>query len=114
MPPQFIVGRVVELEHEMTALRELPAQVSELASQVLQLRGEMRAEFLAIRGEIRAGDEETRSQLRGEMHAECSAMRGEIRAGDEETRRQMRVLHEHVIGRIALLQEGLVARRKKR
>jgi hypothetical protein len=114
MPPQTLVGRVVKLENEMAALRELPAQVAELASQVLQLRGEMRAEFLAIRGEIRAGDEETRSQLRGETHTGFSAIREEIREGDEETRRQMRVLHEDVIGRIALLQEGLVARRKKR
>jgi hypothetical protein len=42
-----------------------------------------------------------------------------IRAGDEETRRQMRVLHEDVIGRIALLGEqinggGLRRRAQKR
>ena len=39
-------------------------------------------------------------------------LRAEIRAGDEETRVEMRVLHEEVIARIALLQEGRPRRRK--
>ena len=43
--------------------------------------------------------------LRGEMHAEFSALRIEIRSGDEETRRHMRVLHEEVISRIALIDD---------
>ena len=45
-------------------------------------------------------------QLRDEMHSEFSAVRAEMRAGDEETRRLMRVLHEDVIARIALLDNG--------
>jgi len=35
-----------------------------------------------------------------------------MRDGDDETRRQMRVLHEEVVSRIALFQEG--RGRKKR
>jgi hypothetical protein len=86
--------------------------------EISQLRDEMRAEFSAVRTEIRAGDEETRRSLRDE-----------IRAGDDEIRRQMRdmgdeikgqmlalhnelkthmlALHENAIGRIALIREGL-------
>jgi len=76
-------------------LEQLPERVGALESQFVQLRNEMRAEFSALRGEIRAGDEETRRELRSE-----------IRAGDEETQRLMRVLHEEVIPRIALIGEG--------
>ena len=52
-----------------------------------------------LRGEIRAGDEGV-----------ISTLRKEIRAGDEETRRQMRMLHEDVITRLALIQEGRISR----
>ena len=94
MPPQSLVARVVKLEEEMLTLRELPAQVSELASQILQLRGEMRAEFSAIRPEIGPGDELTRSELRTEIRAgdesTRSELRAEIRAGDDLTRSELR------------------------
>src|SRR5438128_141748 len=96
MPQESLVKRVEKLEGEMTALAGLPAQVADLAAQVSQLRVEMRAGFSAIRDEIRAGDAGTIGQLRDE-----------IRAGDAETRSEMRILHEDVITRIALLQEGL-------
>ena len=48
----------------------------------------------------------------GEQLGDVAAVRDEIRAGDEETRRQMRVLHEEVISRIALLDEGRKMRRR--
>jgi len=51
------------------------------------------------------------------MADHVAALRVEIRAGDEETRQQMRVLHEDLVARIGLLQEGLTrssARRAKR
>ena len=102
MAQEFLAKRVEKLEEEMTALAGLPAQVADLATQVSQLRVEMRDGFSAIRDEIRAGDEETRRQLREE-----------IRAGDDETRNQMRILHEDVIGRLALIQEGLGGRRRR-
>ena len=63
----------------MDDLASLPARVTAVELQIVQLRQEMRAEFSAVRQEWRA----------------------EIRQGDEETRRYMRVLHEDVIARIA-------------
>ena len=45
-------------------------------------------------------------QLRTDMAAGFSAMERKIQEGDEQTRTQMRVLHEEVIGRIALLGEA--------
>ena len=106
MPPQTLENRVEKLETQMLELRELPALVAEVGVQILQLRTEMRAEFSAIRQEIRTGDEETRRSLREEMRAGDETLREEMRAGDEETRRLMRVLHEDLVGRIALLQES--------
>lgn len=91
--PQTLEKRVATLEAQMMELRELPARVAEVGSQIVQLRAEMRSEFSAT----------------------IMLLRGEIRAGDEETRALMRVLHEDVIGRIALLQEhGKPARKRPR
>ena len=89
MPPETLVNRVRILEHNMQSLEGLPDRVASLEVQILQFRGEVRAEFSAVREEMRA----------------------EIRNGDEETRRQMRVLHEEVIARIALLEEHLNGRK---
>ena len=54
----------------------------------------MRDEFSAMRGETRAGDEETRRLLREEIRTgeeeTRRALREEIRTGDEETRRVLR------------------------
>ena len=60
------------------------------------MRGEIATAVETLRGEIAAGD-----------HALEVNLRTEIRAGDEETRLQMRVLHEDLVGRLALLQEGM-------
>lgn len=72
------------LERRVEILEKLPERVTALESQIVQLRDEMRSEFSATRADLR----------------------GEIRAGDEETRRLMRVLHEDVVQRIATLKEG--------
>ena len=78
----------------MTELRELPARVAELGSQIVQLRAEMHSEFSATRDQARAGDEETRQLLRDEFRAAderiVQSLREEIRAGDEETRSVLR------------------------
>jgi hypothetical protein len=98
----------------VTALEQLPVRFDAQEMQILQLQREMHAECSAVGEEIGAGDEETRRVLGAE-----------IRAGDEETRRvlgeeidatqrPMRVLHEDVIARIALLQEGSNRPRKKK
>ena len=102
MVRQPLEVRVDRLEDRVSERERLPAKVTELGTQIAQLRSEMHAEFSAIRGEMQAEF----SAVRGEMQAEFSAVRGEIRDGDEETRRQMRVLHEDLVARIALLGQG--------
>lgn len=49
----------------------------------------------------------------GRGRSNRTELRAEVREGDEETRRYMRVLHEEVLSRIAVLQEGLPRRRKR-
>ena len=73
-----------------------------------------------IRGEIRAGDEETRNQLRGEMRAlhedsvgQIQRLRAEMHALYDDALAQMRILNEDVIGRLSLLQGGLGSRRRR-
>ena len=82
--PQDLEKRVEILEDRLDLLEELPARVAGLESQVVQLRDEMRAEFSAVRTELRQ----------------------EIRAGDQGTQRLMRVLHEEVLARIETLGRG--------
>ena len=67
------------------------------------VRAEMNSGFAAVRAEMRAGDEETRRTLREE-----------IRAGDAEIMSQARMLHEDLISRWAVLQEGNPRRGKRR
>ena len=134
MPPQQLTNRVEVLERKMEMLDGLPDRVASLESQVVLLRGEMHAEFSALRTEVRSGDEELRRlneetrvemrsgdeetrvemrRLNDETRAEIRSgdeetrrqLREEIRTGDEETRRHMRVLHEEVISRLALVDE---------
>ena len=83
MPPQPLEFRVESLEQRVTQLEQLPGRIDDLTSQVSQLRTEMRGEFSAVRGEI------------------------------HDVGIQMRVLHEDVVSRLALLQEGQSPRRKQ-
>ena len=71
----------------MTRLEQLPARIDDLTLQVSQLRTEMRGEFSAVRREV--------SELADRL----------------DTR--MRVLHEDVIARIALPQEGHTPAKRK-
>ena len=91
MAPQTLASRVDSLEQRVTRLDELPAHVDALTMQVSQLRDEMRAEF--------------------------SAVRLKIKAGDSRVMEQVRVLHEDIVARLTLIQEGGSAsgprRRKK-
>jgi predicted phage gp36 major capsid-like protein len=97
MPPETIENRVDHLERRMTDMETLPDRITAIESQIVQLRAEMRVEFSTVRQEIRTGDEETRRVL-GERI--------------DENGRHMRVLHEDVIGRLAIIQEGQSPRRK--
>jgi predicted nucleic acid-binding Zn-ribbon protein len=75
------------LEKRVNRLEQLPERMTALESQIVQLRRGMRDEF--------------------------SAIRQEVRAGDDETRTLMRVLHEDVINRISLIREGRGPSNKK-
>ncbi len=79
------------LERRVTQLEQLPARIDDLTSQVSQLRTEMRGEFSAVRGE---------------MAKQGAALRAELGA-------LMRVLHEDLVSRLALLQEGQRPRPKQ-
>lgn len=72
--------RVEAVERKVERLEQLPDRISSLESQILQFREEVRAEF---------------SNIRGEMHQ-----------FHDVSMNQMRVLHEDVVSRIALLNEG--------
>ena len=87
MASRDLTDRVEVLEQKVTALEELPARMSALETQIVQLRGEMKGEFSAARKEM------------GELN--------------DRTLVQMRVLHEEVIDRIGKLDEGRRASRKR-
>jgi hypothetical protein len=128
MPDPSFVGRIEILEQKVEGVELLPARMTGLESQILQLDSDMRAEFSAMRQEmataisqleerIRSGDEETR-RYAGALHHDVIkrllVLEERISSGDEETRRYMRVLHEDVIERISRIQEGPPPRRRKR
>ena len=102
MQPQTLDSRVERLEKRMDALENLPARMDALDQQILQFRAEVRAEFSALRGEIREGDEETRRVLRDE-----------IRETGDKVLNQGRVLYEDMRAQFALIQEGLPQRRHR-
>jgi cell division protein FtsB len=78
--PRTFEERLAMLEKQMAEMRELPARVTNLESQIVQLRQEMRDEF--------------------------SAIRHELKAADDDTRVFMRILHEDVLTRIRVTGEG--------
>ena len=51
-------------------------------------------------------------QLREEIRAEFSAVRDEVRGGDEETRRHLRILHDNLIARLAALGDSIFRRKR--
>ncbi|HET9567978.1 MAG TPA: hypothetical protein VFP16_06385 [Vicinamibacterales bacterium] len=107
MAEKSLEERVNMLERGVEILEQLPDRVTALEVQIVELRGEMRAEFSATRAEVREGDERVIQTLRQEIHAGdehvVQTLRQEIRAGDEETRRFMRILHEDLVERIEIL-----------
>ena len=86
----------------MTKLEKLPARIDALTVEVSQLRTEMRAEFVAIRAEMRAGDLA--------LGVKIDKIDGKV----DGLATEMRVLHEDVIGRIALLGEALNGRKARK
>ena len=107
MAEKSLEERVNMLERGIEILEQLPDRVTALEVQIVELRGEMRAEFSATRAETREGDERVIQTLREEIRAGdehvVQTLRQEIRTGDEETRRFMRVLYEDLVERIEIL-----------
>ena len=86
------------LEGQMQEMRGLPERVTNLGSQILQLRQEMRDEFSA-----------TRSGFRGELAAAVTTLSQAI----ADTNTHMRVLHEDTLSRFATIGEGRKSRKKR-
>jgi hypothetical protein len=110
MPDAILIRRIEILERKVEGLELLPARMTALESQILQLGDDMRGEFSAIRREVAT----TADALRTELIERISQLEERLRGGDEETRRYMRVLHDDVIERISRIQEGPRPRRRKR
>jgi hypothetical protein len=98
MAVRNLTERVEVLEMKVEVLEQLPARMSALESQIVQLRTEMRGEFSAVRDEMR--------NLEG-------TVRQEMRVLNQETRTEMRVLHEEVLDRIARIGEGRRPRKRR-
>ena len=115
--PRSLEQRVTMLEEKMQELRELPARVSGVEVQIVQLREEMRESFSATRTELGGKVDGLRIELRGEMHGvradllvEIHGIRdellAEIRQGDQATRDFMRMLFEHHQSNLKTIGEG--------
>lgn len=86
MQERSIVERIVIPETKGEGLDVAPDRAAALELQLMQLREEMRAEF--------------------------SAVRDEVRGGDEETRRHLRILHDNLIARLAGLGDSIFRRKR--
>ena len=89
MAARTLDERVEILEQIVGDLQLLPARMDALESQILQLRGEIRDGFSAIREKLEQHDQRF-----------------------DQTDRHIRVLHEDVLSRISLLQEGRPRRKR--
>jgi hypothetical protein len=100
-----------QMQNGFDAIRGNGADLS-----LAKLQQQMQSGFDAIRGNgadlSLAKLHEEIAAIRGEGGEGLTlvALRQEIREGDEETRRLMRVLHEDLVQRIALLDEGRASR----
>ena len=89
MPPQTIERRVERLEEQVTNLQQLPARMDALSVQISQLREDLGERISATEKSLLA----------------------KIVASEDRILGQVRMLHEDVIARLTLIQEG---RRKRR
>ena len=96
MAARSLDERVEILEPIMGELQLLPVRMDALESQILQLRGEVGDGFSVIH----------------ERLAEHKQQFQSIDKRFDETNRHMRVLHEEVLRRISLLQEGRPRRKR--
>ena len=119
-----LARRVEMLEETVESLKRLPdrvgaleVRVDSLASQVLQLRTEMRDGFSAIEGRMATKDDfaqmatkDDLAQLGGELREEMSSavreMAGFVLATERRLLERIPVLVEDVLSRIAIRNEG--------
>jgi hypothetical protein len=92
--PESVENKLERLSRRVTTLEELPERMDRLELQILQLRDEMRAEFSAVRTEIRDGDAMVVTALTEQI---------------EGASRHRSVLFEDAVGRIAVIGEGFEA-----
>ena len=90
-----LTRRVELLEEKMQGLADLPGRVTRVEERLTSVEGRL----TKVENELGA--------LRVEMRGEFVKVRQEIRSGDEETRNLMRILHEEVIERFKLLENGI-------
>lgn len=117
MPPQDLEFRVESVEQRVSELEQLPAMVAEVGSQVAQLRGEMHAEFSAIRGNGADLSLATLVASLGEVREEIRAIRGhgadsslvKLDAGLEQLREEMRAFRGNVDLSLATLRDQIAA-----
>jgi hypothetical protein len=104
MPARPLAERVEILEQKVGDLQTLPDRVGALESQILQLRSEMHDGFSAILLRLDGHDQ---------RFVGVDQRFDQIDVRFEETHRFMRVLHEEIISRLSLIEEGR-GRRKRR
>jgi len=97
------------LEGQMQEMRGLPERVTNLGSQILQLRQEMRDEFSATRSEFRSELVHAVTTLHGELAAAVTTLSQAI----ADTNTHMRVRHEDTLSRFATIGEGGKSRKKR-
>jgi chromosome segregation ATPase len=131
MPPQTIESRVEKLEEQVTNFQDLPGRMDALSVQISQVREDLGAQILQLREEVDARFDAVDARFDAvdarfdavdarfdEVGARISAtertLREEIVAGDERILTQVRVLHEDVVSRLALIQEGQPRPRRRR
>jgi len=91
---------VDELRNERAVIDAINTRTQALEVQFAHFRGEVRMQFSAMHERFAKMDDRfARIDERFDKVDEA------IRQGDEETRRFMRVLHEELVGRIAVLGE---------
>ena len=113
MPERDLAARVENLERRIELLEALPERVRVVELLIVDLRSEMREQFSAVRREFHEEIQTVKNELHTEIQTLGRDLRAEIQAGDEDTRRYMRVLHEEVLSRFSIIQEGLPRRRKR-
>ena len=111
MAARSLNERVDILEQKVEELQKLPARMDAVESQILQLRDEMRDGFSAIRQRL-DGHDQRFVAIDGRLEG-IDGRLGRLETGNEEIKRHMRVLHEDVLSRLSLLQEGRGPRRKR-